>query len=718
MARSVATSIENNFTRGLITEVTGVNSPENSVTETTNVIYDRRGRALSRQGFAYEEDAIQQTLAHTGVRNEFLWETVSANNSQDFVVVQLGSTIRFFEIAGDASLSSGLKAFSVNLLSHKVPSFTDAQVRDTLCSFTSGKGYLFIAHPFCETIYVGYNEDTDTITTTEIDITIRDFEGVDDTLGIDTRPTTLSNAHKYNLFNQGWYADVQRSGTTSVSQVNALDWWDTNRTDYPSNSDVWWYYTTIVSGSGGASGVEAFNPDAPVVARSGWFGNTPAAKGHFIINPFQTNRSTLSGIPGITETNSGGLRPGIVAFFTGRAFYAGVGKAGYSSTIYFSQIIERDDQLGKCYQSGDPTSKDNFDLLASDGGTIKIQDINTVIDMRVVGEAIFVFATNGVWSISGTDQTPFRATDYTVTKISSFPAISKTSIVDVGGTPLWWNYEGIFTLRKSEVGLTSEVTNLTQTTIQAFYDMIPQASKLTAKGAFNDQTGLVYWLYNVLPDEGTYKYTNILVFDAVSTAFYPFTIPDTSKEVSGIVSVRDVGAVFTEDDVIRSTLDNVVTGLGDQVTVDIFVGMAARSKIFKFLTVDGSNVSFSEISDTSYLDWGTEEYDHYFVTGYRIRGDILKKFQNNYLSVVAEDLGLGIGSCFVQGVWDYAMDNDSGRYSNPQQVYRYRLLRSYQRSKLKIRGNGFSLQFKFFGERGKPFSIVGWAGFETGDQLP
>lgn len=716
MARSVATSIENNFTRGLITEVTGVNSPENSVTETTNVIYDRKGRALSRQGFAYEENAVQQAIGATGVRNEFLWETVSANNAQDFVVIQLGSTIRFFEVAGDDSLSSGLKAFSVNLLTHKVPSFTNAQVRDTLCSFTSGKGYLFIAHPYCETLYVDYNETTDTITTTEIDITIRDFEGVTDNLGLDTRPTTLSNAHKYNLYNQGWYAEVQGNGT-SVNPINAIDQWDLHRTDFPANSDVWWYYTTIVGGSGSASGSEALNINT-VVARTGLFGNTPAAKGHFILNAFQTNRSTLSGIPGITETNSGGLRPGIVAFFTGRAFYAGVGKAGYSSTIYFSQIIERDDQLGKCYQSGDPTSKDNFDLLANDGGTIKIQDINTIIDMRVVGESIFVFATNGVWSISGTDQTPFRATDYTVTKISSFPAISKTSIVDVGGTPLWWNYEGIFTLRKSDIGLTSEVTNLTQTTIQQFYDLIPQASKLTAKGAFNDQTGLVYWLYNVLPEEGTYKYTNILVFDALSTSFYPFTIPDTSKEVSGIVSVRDVGAVFTADDVINSVLDNVVTGLGDQITVDIFVGMAARAKIFKFLTVDGSNVSFSEISDDSYLDWGTVAYEHYFVTGYRIRGDILKKFQNNYLSIVAEDLGLGLGSCYVQGIWDYATGHDSGRFSNPQQVYRYRLLRSYQRSKLKIRGNGFSLQFKFFGEAGKPFAIVGWAGFETGDQMP
>lgn len=712
MARSVATSIENNFNRGLITEVTGVNSPENSVTETTNVIYDRRGRAVTRQGFNYEENAVQQSIGSNGVRNEFLWETVSANNAQDFVVVQLGSTIRFFEVSGTDSLSSGLKSFSVNLLTYKVSGFTNEQVRDTLCSFTAGKGYLFIAHPYCETLYVDYNDVTDTITTRTITIQIRDFEGVADGLGIETRPTSITNAHKYNLFNQGWYANVQSRSST---QPTVFDNWAVERSDYPSHMDVWWYYTTVEAGASRA--IEEFDSNA-VTARTGFYGNTPAAKGHYILNALQTNRSALSGIPGITETTSGGLRPSVVAFFTGRAFYAGVGATGYSSTIYFSQIIERDDQLGKCYQSGDPTSKENFDLLATDGGTIKIQDINTVIEMKVIGEAIYVFASNGVWAITGTDNGPFRATDYTVSKISSFPAISKTSIVDVGGTPLWWNYEGIFTLKKSEVGLTSEVTNLTQTTIQSFYDVIPQGSKLTAKGSFNDQSALVYWLYNVLPDEGAYKYTNILVFDVLTTAFYPFTIPDTTREISGIVSVRDVGAVYTEDAVITNLADPVVTSLADPVVVNVFQGMAAKAKIFKFLTVNGTSVSFSEISDESNLDWGTEPYETYFVTGYRIRGDILKKFQTNYLSVVTEDLGLGEGSCYVQGVWDYAMDNDSGRYSNPQQVYKYRLLRSYQRAKLKIRGNGYSLQFKFFGEAGRPFAIAGWAGFETGNMTP
>lgn len=714
MARGAGVSTETNFNKGLITEVTGVNSPESSVTESINTIYDRRGRALTRKGFAYEEGFLNRGIGSTGARHEFLWETVSDNNSKDFVVVQVGAKLWFFEVVGSGSLSTNLEAFTVDLLVYKSSIFPDSDVTNTLCTFAVGKGYLFVSHPNCDTIYIKYNDDTNTITTNRITIQIRDFEGVEDGLNFDVRPSTLSTAHKYNLYNQGWYADAQISETTSVAIFNVLDYWDTGRDDFPANSDVWWYYTTVQV-SGDSAGVEAMNLNT-IDANKGFRGNTAAPKGHYIINALASNRTTLSGIPGVVETTSSGYRPSTVAFFTGRAFYGGVGKTGFSSTIYFSQIIEEDEQLGRCYQLNDPTSRESFDLLSSDGGTIKIQDINTILDMRVIGEALFVFATNGVWSITGSDNGPFRATDYTVAKVSSYPAVSKTSIVDVGGLPLWWNYEGIFSLKKSEIGLTSEVTNLTQTTIQQFYDDIPQDAKFSAKGSFNDQTGLIYWIYNTAPENGLYNYTDILVFDAITTAFYPLTIPQTATQISGILALRSSGEVF-EDEVVVDQFGEIVTDqFFNQVTASVSVGFTAGAKIFKFVAYTGNFASFAEIRDESYLDWGTVPYECNFITGYRIRGDILKKQQTNYLTVITEEIE--DGSCYVQSVWDYANSHDSGRFSNPQQVYRQRLLRDYQRSRLQMRGTGYSLQFKFFGEAGKPYIIVGWAGFDTTEAMP
>lgn len=705
MARSAGVSIENNFSKGLITEVTGVNSPENSVVETQNIIYDRRGRAFPRMGFNYEDDHVQQAVNVSGVRNEFIWDTFASGGTKTFVVVQLGYMIRFFESSSSSSLSSGLKSFSIDLRTYKVASFSNTTVQNNLASFSTGLGYLLIAHPNCETLYVKYNEGTDTITVNQIQILVRDFEGVEDGLDVDERPATLSNAHRYNLMNQGWYATARRTG----GQVsgNVLNHWSHKRDDYPSNADVWWYYTRPSN-----DGVDLFGGEI-VDARAGFFGNTPAAKGHYIVNALATDRSSLSGIS-VSETTSGGYRPSVVSFFMGRAFYSGITAQKYSSTIYFTQIIERDEQLGHCYQANDPTSKETFDLLASDGGTIKIQDIANIIDLRVVGQSLFVFASNGVWAVTGTDSGPFRATDYSVSKVSSFPCISKTSIIDVGGTPVWWNYEGIFTLQKDQTGLSSEVTNLTLSTIQSFYDTIPPGAKLLAKGWFNDQESLVYWIYRD-DSEAIYEYNKILVFDIGSGAFYPLDIPETSKKISGVFAIRSASESFTETDVISS--GGLVQSVSlDQVVIDVSVGLLPLSKVFKFLTVEGSDVTFSEISDSTYLDWGTETYSYYFITGYRIRGELIKQFQTNYLTVVTETVT--DSSCYVQGVWDYTNSHVSGRYTNPQQVYRTRGNRDYQLSRLMMRGNGRSLQFQFSGEAGKPFIIVGWSGFETVDGEP
>jgi len=38
--------------------------------------------------------------------------------------------------------------------------------------------------------------------------------------------------------------------------------------------------------------------------------------------------------------------------------------------------------------------------------------------------------------------------------------------------------------------------------------------------------------------------------------------------------------------------------------------------------------------------------------------------------------------------------------------------------KRRIRGQGYSLQFKFFSETGKPFTLIGWSTFDTGNNVP
>lgn len=708
MARNVGVSVENAFTRGLITEVTGVNSPENSVSETLNVSYDRRGRAIKRAGFEYEDDWMSHPINTSGTHVEYLWETVADNISLDFIVLQIGPNIYFYENKTDqGALSPGKKPFFINLMSYKTPETTELSVRETPACFTSGKGYLFVAHPSCETLRVAYNSASDTITVSTIEIQIRDFEGVQDGYPIELRSSTITPEHKYNLFNQGWYANARLNESGAWGSV--FNTWVSFLSYYPSHKDVWWYYLDVDNDDTDQdTGAEWFKPSL-VTANSDFYGNTPAAKGHYIFSAVYLDRSGVSGIAGLPVQSSDGQRPSVVAFYAGRAFYAGIGKSGYSQNIYFSQIVQRDDQFGYCYQKNDPTSREISDLLDDDGGVIRIPDVNTIYDLRVVGESIIVLASNGIWSISGTDSGPFKATDYTVSRLSTFSAINRTTVGMISGTPIWWNYEGIFTLRVSDIGLTKEVTSLTAQTIQAFYDDIPPTCKAEAKGVFNDQEGLMYWMYSDDANDPT-DYSNLLILDVISGAFYIYSLPNQGPEIVGIVAVRSVREEFSDDFVVTNTLDQV-TIPGDTVIISTQSAFEVNNKVFKFVTVANENLTFSEIRSTLYLDWGQYNYDAYFITGYRIRGELIRRGQTNYLVVIME--GQSGSSCFVQGLWDYSSNSDSNRFSNPQQVYRGVDDTRYMRSRIKMRGNGYSLQFKFFGQEGSPFTIIGWAGYES-----
>jgi hypothetical protein len=705
MTRNAGISIENKFTKGLITEVTGVNSPENSVVQTNNIIYDRNGPAYRRQGIDYEVSHVIQNLASTtsnvGVVQSYLWETANNLASANFVVIQYADYL-FFYATGGSSLSGGLQTFTVNLNSFLVSPFTVTNIINQTVSFSAGNGKLFVVHPCLNPFYVTYNLAGNSITTTTINVQARDFEGVPDGLPVDGRSSPLLDPHKYNLYNQGWYQDVSCALLASNAYItkNAIAAWTADgigntRPDFPSNCDVWWYYRGTITGGTAANTYLNVFDQQQISAIA--LGNTPAPKGHYVYSAWDTARNAAISTSGLPETSSNSQRPSVTAFYFGRLFLAGVRADKFASSIYFSQIVQRDEQYGFMMQAGDPTSELNFDLLPSDGGVIKIQDMANVIDMRVIGPSLYVFATNGVWAITGSNNSGFKATDYQVTKISKFPAQAKTTIIDIGGLPVWWNNEAIYALVKDTTGFNSSVTNLTFNSIQGIYDAIPSTSKLYAQGVFNELQGLVYWLYrSTAPTTVAQQtqYDSILVMDAVTKALYTFTIDASKCFMSGIV-------------VVPNGLNNRVF----KITTTGNLGGVANA------------LTFSEFNNIGFVDWQTElapglTYDSSFTTGYRIRGSLVMKFQENYLTVITQNNPLS--SCFVQGVWDYANDpQNSGRYTNPQQVYKTNnYYAGYQRSKVKIRGQGYSLQFRFFSDANLPFNIVGWAGFESTNTIP
>ena len=701
MPRNAAASIENNFLKGLITEATGLNYPENSCIETWDCEFDFFGRVLRRPGFDRELNASLNTVSVSSkVKNKYLWKNVTGDGTVSFVVVQLGSTLYFYDASNVNALSAGLSGNTINLATYSVSSApAPAQYN---CQFADGQGKLFVFHPYLEHIYITYNSGTGVFTATQYNLMVRDFEGVSDGLAVDNRPTStvagLSATHKYNLFNQGWCkADLTTPELTA---------WDGARTDMPSNCDVWWNFK---------NSSDAF--DTATIANSGR-GNTPAAKGHFILNYYNQDRTTASGVS-VSATTSGTARATTGAFHAGRVFYAGVNAVGYESKILFTQIIERNEQVGFCYQASDPTSEDLFDLLPSDGGVISLPEAGTIYKLFPVAAGLLVFAYRGIWLITGSTGIGFTATDFTVSPLSNIRTVSGTSFVNVNGFPMWWNTDGIFTVQGNPL----QAQSISISTIQTFFNQIPNAAKTAAKGTFNPLDQTVTWLFSTTNPGTTdeqHAFNAVLIFNVLTGAFYPWSI-SAGATVHDVVVVDGVGGIVSETLVVNDAATQVVDDAANNVVAYLLSNAAITPKT-KFLISynNGSDrVTWAEASDTTYTDWtsilGTGvNYTSYFITGFKLRGSALTKFQPLYMRIYHE----GVGKFYIRGIWDYSNETSTGRYTTNQlcSFDDDRYTNNYRR--LKIRGQGVSLQYYIQSYPGEPFTVIGWATMDMGNALP
>lgn len=708
MARQSGIDIENDFRKGLFTEATALNFPPNAVFATENCEFNFDGSVQRRLGFDFETSYTTKTIDRDDVVvNTYLWKNVSGNGDVSIVVKQVGDTLYFYRTDSD-SFSLGAVADTVTLTA--VSGATQALVATKEAQFTDGNGLLFVTHPNCDPIRISYDITSDTATDTSITIKIRDFEGdTADPYAVDFRPTTtyaaMNSAHKYNLYNQGWI-------------IANLTTWDTGNSNMPSNADVMWRFRDSSND---------FDASAAAILRV-VAGNTPAPKGHFIVTLSNYDRDTVSGLTGITNRTTDAERPSTSAFFAGRLFYSGINYTGIHNNIYFSQIVESDAQYGACHQVNDPTSEDLFDILPSDGGVIHIQEAGTIYKLVSVPGGLCAFAANGLWFITGSTGLGFTANDYTVQKISTIPTMSATSFVEVNGYPSWWNEDAIYVMVPAE-GALPTITSITIDSVDSFYSDIPVQSKKYARGIYHTTDKHIRWIYRSEETEQltqTYEFDRVLNFNVVTQAFYIWTISSSAVKVNGILqSDITAGAIESLDVVTNGGVDNVVDGSGNQVIVFESSGLES-SPFDKYLVSypDGSGsyeFTFADKINSGYKDWVTYDltgvdYESFFTTGFRIKGQAINRFQNNWVRIYSRTEEPV--SFYFQGRWNYALTGDTGKWSSNQLVEHTDTDYLYSSKRLKIRGSGQALQYRVGSVTGEPFYIVGWTAVQSSNAIP
>lgn len=729
MPRSVANKNYRTFVQGMITEASPLTYPENASVSEDNCVLFRKGNRTRRLGFEAESGSSLSSFSLLNdvnlFINEFSWEAVDERGEKDFYVYRAGNMVYFFEANTDP-LSSGLESFTIDLTNYLSETSFSA-VASSRVSFSAGRGYLFMVGEQIKPLLVEYDSASEAFSVREIKIRIRDFVGVDDGLANDFEPTTLSDEHHYNLRNQGWVAPSSKIGNTTgsvetddveyqtvlftvagrfnntavsaSSSSNPITQYKAQIGLYPANNKAWWVGKLEVADPD--KGLEAGDFDPDILCNT-FTGNTLAARGHFILEAFNRDRSDVGGVPNIpTETKT--TRPSAVGFFSGRVWY------GHESDVYYSQTLQDYRQAGNCFQEADPTSEEISDLIATDGGLIPIPEAFNIKAMHPIGGSLLVFAENGVWAVSGGGNNGFSALDISVSKVSSNGMLSPDSLVDVGGSIYWWAPSGIMSLsQKSGLFGAQEGVfdreNVTEATIQSFYNNdIPREAKKRAKGYYDPSRNLVQWLFN---DGSTpYKsfYNRILNLDESLKAFYPWSISsDTGKALTGC---------FIRPTVKQIRSEAIFSNNGEEV-INSFLQ-------YHYACLQGTSykMGFGDFQSSSFLDFGNDKYLSFMETGYELLEDLMRNKQSNYVFLYFrrtddEDEGVD-SSCFFQTKWDWGRSENSNRWSRKVEGYRKtaRFDDSYIVStKHKARGHGRTLQVRFeSSEASKTFDLLGWA---------
>ena len=789
MPQAKQTGEFNTFVGGLVTEASPLTFPENASLDEVNFILNRDGSRQRRLGMDRESGLTPYSLSYSVspvgdvVVSAFEWKDVAGIASKTFIACQVHDKLYIMDRTDETLVSSSYVKTSIQLLS------IQQQKRAT---FAAIDGKLVVAYGATTVKVITYDTSDDSFSSEELSIKVRDLFGVWDKTSLGTadeknlfspeyinyRPPVADvyDNHFYNLRNQGWgIPRLDWTGNSKVDPIKSfIDAGGANR-DLPSNADtpVLAIYANVDETDKNS---ERFNDTAAARQEPA---KSRTALGHYVIdlldrgqsreaeyhrttntttgiyanaNPDQTptyvsfSRPTVS-LP--TDKSEGGVN--IITEFAGRVWYAGFSSEvtdgdsqspSLSSYVFYSQQVEHEYQIERCYQEGDPTDIEAPDRLDTDGGFIRLSGAYNIQAMVNIGSGLMVLAENGVWLVSGSDSGSFNANNQTVTKITEHGTLAPGSVVLMDSTLMYWSDDAIYHITPNQFN--QYVAKELSVNIRDFYQTITDSVKVGAQGIYDSYEKRVRWIYNSTPDTAT---TSELIFDVVLSAFSPVIINSLGTSQIPVAPVQvspfsyaniDLGVLVGADDVL-SDLDSVVVD-----TAITLGGFRETLYITLINSEDANNTSFtfSGYTNPNFKDW--ESVDSvgvdaaaYMLTGYISTGDYHRFKQVPYIYfhlLRTEDgyivdpnnandfLPVNASSCLVQSQWDWSNSPNSGKWGREFQAYRYKrqyfpvdVNDTYDSgnrtivSKNKLRGRGRVVSLLISTEEGKDLKLLGWS---------
>jgi hypothetical protein len=271
--------------KGLNTESSALTFPESFTADELNFIVDKDGLIRKRRlGFEELVTPFTVTRNEAEIENVFYWRgpsivCVIVTDATPQTAIRFHAVDADFTFISETIISSSAVKTQIAETTNYLAITTDTGDSPVLCKYT---------------------ETTKEITLSNINLHVRDFELVDDGLQISNNPTTLTDNHKYNLFNVDWHL-IRPDAESSHSDKRVLTAYFDYTGVYPSNAQVA-SIGIIINSSGdtefSSKDVEGAN-----------FGNSKAGRGHYVYNVNAFDRDARMATPNIDGAPSTTLTP-------------------------------------------------------------------------------------------------------------------------------------------------------------------------------------------------------------------------------------------------------------------------------------------------------------------------------------------------------------------------------------------------------------------------
>jgi hypothetical protein len=708
----------NTFVNGLVTDITDVNAPENSLKESVNMDISFDGSIFRRNSLKSVADLTNPAVRNLTTKYLYkIWETDLGDKYRVIIQIQEESTViqayfGFYDYSTNAQ---------VKVVNKQASSFDSVDI-------TTGKNSCYIATGtdlfYIEATSLGVISDPE-----DISIKVRDFSGISTGLSLTNRPPNIGqlsdDRNAYNMTNSGWGVTINEysSGTSKKDYEHFFDHFGA----YPSRADSPTYAIQENPEASDEKRFRASNIDAS------YLGTSAAPTGSILVHlndgqatldenniPFWLNAVSLYNLGKCTYD-----KPTTVALNSGRLFFAGVkGSVEYASTIFFSRILTNNNLAGECYQEADPTSSEISDLVDTDGGSIPIPEANNIFKLEVYKDTLLVFADNGVWAVASGADAGFTATSYAVYKVGDITPLSGSiSLTEFGVA--FASREGVFTLQPDKFSGTLVPTNILTGKVQRLYNGLTNTQRASFNLVYDSSNKRLLMSY----EDSTGNRTKALVFNAILGAYYEYVF--STNEIGYITESPTTFYVASKEDVLDS-LGALVTSGGESVTVPVRLSQNVPTSV-EFLLDTVAGLSIATLTGVDYIDDTGTLFDSHFMTNPSVFKDLprekqvyslvcqFKKTETGYL----EDANGGMvlqnpSSCLVQSRWDFSESSGTGKFGREYQAYRHKRLHipdetlafdnyTVVESKSKLRGSGKALQLSFKAEGDKHLNMLGYA---------